>query len=103
MWRPTFTLLRKVILPSLKENVNIAKIMYSTTGGRSSSTAKITLISASVGVLVGAGYGGYTHYKVNVKKPYLFPAPGENQDYAFLKEPPEYQPHYKVRLIIIYT
>lgn len=100
MWRPTFTILRKVILPSLKENVNITKILYSTRDRRPSSTAKITLISASVGVLVGAGYGGYTHYKVNVKKPYMIPAPGQNQEYAFLKEPPEYQPHYKVRPII---
>lgn len=100
MWRPTFAILRKVILPSLKENVNITKILYSTKNRRPSSTAKITLISASVGVLVGAGYGGYTHYKVNVKKPYMIPAAGEKHDYAFLKEPPEYQPHYKVRLII---
>lgn len=102
MWRPTFMILRKVILPSLKENVNITKILYSTSGRRPASTTKITLISASVGVLVGVGYGGYTHYKVNVKKPYMSPAPGESEEYAFLKEPPLYQPQYKVSVVYIY-
>lgn len=93
MWRPSFTIFRKLVIPSLKENVNLAKIYYSTKGRLPRSTTKLTLISASVGVLVGAGYGGYTHYKINAKKQ---SAPIENQEYTFLKEAPQYTPQYRV-------
>lgn len=90
MWRPTHTLIRKVVLPSIRENASLGQINFSTKT-RPSSTAKLTLVSASIGVLVGVGYGGYTHYKVNNKK---LTAPAENN--AFLKELPNYKPHYKV-------
>ncbi|CAD0194166.1 unnamed protein product [Chrysodeixis includens] len=93
MWRPTFTITRKVVLPSLKENVTLSKLLFSTKSRLPKSTSKLTLVSASIGVLIGAGYGGYTHYKVNVKKPFI---PLENEEYAFFKEAPEYQTHYKV-------
>ncbi|XP_063545891.1 prostaglandin E synthase 2 [Cydia strobilella] len=93
MWRPTFTLFRKIIIPSLMENAKLAKIYYSTKGRLPRSTAQITLIGASVGVLVGAGWGGYTHYKINAKKQV---APIENQQYPFLKEAPKYQAQYKI-------
>ncbi|XP_045509417.1 prostaglandin E synthase 2 [Colias croceus] len=93
MWRPTLTIFRKVILPSLKENVTLSKVLYSTKSRLPKSTAKLTLVSASVGILVGAGYGGYTHYKVNIKNKNKSI---ENDEYAFLKEAPEYKAHYKV-------
>lgn len=92
MWRPTLTIFRKVILPSLKENT-FSKVLYTTKAKLPKSTAKITLLSASVGVLIGAGYGGYTHYKVNIKKRNNAI---ETVEYAFLKEAPEYKAHYKV-------
>ncbi|CAH4038763.1 prostaglandin E synthase 2 [Pieris brassicae] len=92
MWRPTLTIFRKVILPSLKENT-FSKVLYSTKSKLPKSTAKLTLVSASVGILIGAGYGGYTHYKVNVKKRNNVI---ESDEYAFLKEAPEYKAHYKV-------
>ncbi|XP_068618391.1 prostaglandin E synthase 2 [Battus philenor] len=93
MWRPTFTVFRKVILPSIKDNINISRIFYTTKSRLPRSTAKLTLISASVGILVGAGYGGYTHYVVNSKKHTKLT---ENEEYAFLKEAPNYQAQYKV-------
>lgn len=93
MWRPTFTKLRKVVLPSSKENLNLPKIFFSTSNRLPKSTAKLTLVSASVGVLVGAAYGGYTHYKVNIKQS---SSALKNDEYAFLKEAPNYQAHYKV-------
>lgn len=93
MWRPTFTILQKVVLPSLRENVNISKILFSTKSRLPKSTSKLTLVSASIGVLLGAGYGGYTHYKVNVKKTFK---PGETEEYAFLKEAPEFGAHYRI-------
>lgn len=83
------TILRKVIYPSLKENYMQNK-WYSTKGRPPKSNVRITLISASVGVLVGAGYGGYTHYKVNSKRSLTS---GEN--YLFLEKAPEYKAHYK--------
>ncbi|XP_022125157.2 prostaglandin E synthase 2 [Pieris rapae] len=92
MWRPTLTIFRKVILPSLKENA-FSKVLYSTKTKLPKSTAKLTLVSASVGILIGAGYGSYTHYKVNVKKRNNVI---ETDEYAFLKEAPEYKAHYKV-------
>lgn len=98
MWKPTFTVLRKVVLPSLKENMNMSKLLFSTKSRLPKSTSKLTLVSASIGVLIGAGYGGYTHYKVNVKKPFI---PIENEEYAFLKEAPEYEAHYRVRKNIL--
>lgn len=94
MWRPTFTILQKVVLPSFRDNLNLSKLLFSTKSRLPKSTSKLTLVSASIGVLVGAGYGGYTHYKVNVKKTFK---PGETEEYAFLKEAPEYAAHYKVR------
>ncbi|KAJ8737700.1 hypothetical protein PYW08_000295 [Mythimna loreyi] len=93
MWRPTFTILQKVVLPSLRENINLSKIFFSTKSRLPKSTSKLTLVSASIGILVGAGYGGYTHYKVNVKKTFK---PGEAEEYAFLKEAPEYEAHYRI-------
>ncbi|XP_045784849.1 prostaglandin E synthase 2 [Maniola jurtina] len=93
MWRPTFTILRKVVFLSIKENVTLSKLFYSTKSRLPRSTAKLTLISASVGVLVGAGYGGYTHYKINIKKS---SASVENEEYAFLKEAPKYAAHRKI-------
>ncbi|XP_026759547.1 prostaglandin E synthase 2 [Galleria mellonella] len=90
MWQPTFTLLRKVIIPSIKANT---KLFYSSKSRLPRSTVKLTLVSASVGVLVGAGYGGYTHYKINVKKSL---APVENEEYPFLQTAPVYRPHYKI-------
>ncbi|KAL0852195.1 hypothetical protein ABMA28_000419 [Loxostege sticticalis] len=93
MWRPTFKILRKVVIPSLKENVTISKILYSTKSRLPKSTMKLTLVSASVGVLIGAGYGGYTHYKINAKKSL---APVQTEEFAFLKEAPEYSPQYKI-------
>lgn len=92
MWRPTFTILRKVVFPSFKENVGLQKIFLSTKGPRSAS--KLTLISASIGVMFGAGYGAYTHYKVNSKQRL---AMNEEEEYALLKESPNYQAHYRVR------
>lgn len=56
---------------------------------------RVTLVSASVGLLIGAGYGGYTHYKVNVHKGHL---PLDKEVYTFIKEAPEYKPHFKVSL-----
>ncbi|XP_035431091.1 prostaglandin E synthase 2 [Spodoptera frugiperda] len=93
MWRPTFTILQKVVLPSFRDNLNLSKLLFSTKSRLPKSTSKLTLVSASIGVLVGAGYGGYTHYKVNVKKTFK---PGETEEYAFLKEAPEYAAHYKI-------
>lgn len=71
----------------------MSKILFSTKSRLPKSTSKLTLVSASIGVLIGAGYGGYTHYKVNVKKPFI---PVENEEYAFFKEAPEYEAQYKV-------
>lgn len=51
-------------------------------------------MGASVGILIGAGYGGYTHYLINAKKTLQ---PVENEEFAFLKERPEVTPHFKVR------
>ena len=101
MWRPSFTILQKVLLPSLREKVNFSKILFSTkTKSRlPKSTSKLTLVSASIGVLLGAGYGGYTHYKVNVKKTFK---PGETEEYAFLKEAPEFDAHYRVSNIFAF-
>lgn len=100
MWRPSFSIFRNVIASSLKENVKLSKLLYSTKSRIPRSTAKLTLISASVGVLVGAGYGGYTHYKINSKKSL---APTEMEDHAFLKEPPKYHSQHKVLYkILIY-
>lgn len=93
MWRPSLTIFRKIIVPSMKENVKLSKLLYSTKSRLPRSTAKLTLISASVGILVGAGYGGYTHYKINSKKSI---APTEVEDHAFLKEPPKYLAQHKV-------
>ncbi|KAJ2954413.1 hypothetical protein O0L34_g2678 [Tuta absoluta] len=93
MWRPTITILRKVILPSLRENAPLKLFHSARSRAAPRSTVKLTLIGASVGVVIGAGYGGYTHYVVNSKKSFL---PLESEQYAFLKEPPQYQPHYKV-------
>ncbi|CAH0716420.1 unnamed protein product, partial [Brenthis ino] len=93
MWRPTFTILRKVIFPSIKENVRLSKLLYSTKSRLPRSTAKLTLISASVGILVGAGYGGYTHYKINSKKSLV---PTETEEHAFLKEAPKYHAQRKI-------
>lgn len=93
MWRPTFTVLRKIIVPTIKENVRLSKLLYSTKSRLPRSTAKLTLISASVGILVGAGYGGYTHYKINSKKSLDLT---ETEEYAFLKEAPKYHAQRKV-------
>ncbi|KAG7313230.1 hypothetical protein JYU34_000329 [Plutella xylostella] len=93
MWRPSFTLFRKVILTSTKETSAVSRVFYSSRGRAPRSTAKLTLVSASVGILLGAGYGGYTHYKVNSKKTQL---PVENEQYIFLPKAPEYKPHYRV-------
>ncbi|CAG9558261.1 unnamed protein product [Danaus chrysippus] len=93
MWRPTFTILRKVVFPHYKETSSFSKLFYSTKSRFPRSTAKLTLISASVGVLVGAGYGGYTHYKINVKKP---TQATEVEEYVLLKEAPKYQAQYRV-------
>ncbi|CAG9781865.1 unnamed protein product [Diatraea saccharalis] len=93
MWRPTFSLLKKVVIPSMRENLAFSKILYSTRSRLPKSTVKLTLVSASVGVLVGAGYGGYTHYKINAKKSL---APVETEEFALLKELPQYKPHYKI-------
>ncbi|XP_013137897.1 PREDICTED: prostaglandin E synthase 2 [Papilio polytes] len=93
MWRPIFTIFRKVVLPSIKDNVKFSKTFYSTKNRFPKSTAKLTLVSASVGVLIGAGYGGYTHYVVNSKKR---PKLTLNEEYAFLNEAPPYRAHYKV-------
>lgn len=103
MWRSTLTLLRKIVVPSLKENLQQSKTLFSTKS-RPRSTVRLTLISAGIGVLVGAGYGGYTHYKINAKKRTL---PQENEEYAFLKQAPKYTPQYCVRgklliLIIVF-
>lgn len=97
MWRPSFTILKKVVFPSLKENFSLSKLYYTTKSRVPRSTSKLTLISASVGILVGAGYGGYTHYKINAKK---ITIPVESEEYAFLKEAPEYKAQYKVTLAI---
>lgn len=93
MWRPSFTIFRKIIVPSIKENVKLSKLLYSTKSRLPRSTAKLTLISASVGILVGAGYGGYTHYKINSKKSL---SPTEVEDHAFLREPPQYHAQRKI-------
>lgn len=93
MWRPIFTIFRKVVLPSIKDNVQFSKTFYSTKNRFPKSTAKLTLVSASVGVLIGAGYGGYTHYVVNSKKR---PKLTLNEEYTFLHEAPPYRAHYKV-------
>ncbi|XP_013189219.1 prostaglandin E synthase 2 [Amyelois transitella] len=93
MWRPTFTILRKVVIPSLKDKTNLTRILYSTKSRLPRSTAKLTLVSASVGVLLGVGYGGYTHYKINAKKS---SASVEDLAYPFLKERPQYKPHYRI-------
>ncbi|XP_047544302.1 prostaglandin E synthase 2 [Vanessa atalanta] len=90
MWRPT--ILRRVVLSSIKENITLSKFLYSTKSRTPRSTAKLTLISASVGILVGAGYGGYTHYKINTKKL----SSSSDEEFAFLKDAPEYKSHYKV-------
>ncbi|XP_059045978.1 prostaglandin E synthase 2 [Achroia grisella] len=90
MWHSTFTILRKVIIPSIKAN---AKLFYSSKSRVPRSTVKLTVVSASVGILVGAGYGGYTHYKINAKKSL---APVDNEEYPFLKTAPLYKPHYKI-------
>lgn len=92
MLRPTFTILRKVVVPSLKENVQLSKIYFSTKS-RPKSMTKLAVVSASIGILIGAGYGGYTHYKINIKKP---TSAAENEEYAFLKQAPEYKPQYAV-------
>lgn len=99
MWRHGFTILRKVVFPSVKESTAITKLLYSTKGRLPKSTAKLTIISASLGVLIGAGYGGYTHYKINLKKP---SGPTENEDYPLLSELPKFQTHYKVSKIVKY-
>ncbi|CAK1588199.1 unnamed protein product [Parnassius mnemosyne] len=93
MWRPTFTILRKVVFPSLKDNIRLSKIFYTTKSRLPRSTAKLTLVSAGVGVLIGAGYGGYTHYKLNSKKNVALT---ETEEYAFFQEAPKYQAHYKI-------
>lgn len=93
MWRPTFTILRKVILPSFKDNVKLSKFFFSTRSRTPKSTARLTLISASIGVVAGAAYGGYTHYVVNNKQN---SKSIDYNDYAFLKEAPEYQAHYRI-------
>ncbi|XP_045458584.1 prostaglandin E synthase 2 [Melitaea cinxia] len=91
MWRPT--MLRRVTLPLIKENTTISRLLYSTKSRAPRSTVKLTLISASVGILVGAGYGGYTHYKINTKK---LSGQTENEEFAYLKEAPAYKSNYKV-------
>lgn len=93
MWRPSFTILRKTVIPLLKDHANIPKIMFSTKSRLTRSTTKLTLVSASIGVLLGASYGGYTHYKINSKKS---STPEDKGEYAFLKNAPEYKPQYKV-------
>ncbi|XP_032527364.2 prostaglandin E synthase 2 [Danaus plexippus] len=93
MWRPTFTILRKVVPSHYNEKSSFSKLFYSTKSRFPRSTAKLTLISASVGILVGAGYGGYTHYKINVKKPLKAT---EVEEYVLLKEAPKYQAQYRV-------
>lgn len=93
MWRRTFAILQKVILPAAKDNLTLSKFFYSSKSRRPKTTAKITLISASVGVLIGAGYGGYTHYIVNARKAQT---PIENEEFTVLKEAPPYKAHYKV-------
>lgn len=93
MWRPNFTILRKLTYPFINEHA-LLKAVYSTKSRTPRSTAKLTLISASVGALVGAGYGGYTHYKINTRKS---AASVENVDYVFLKEAPKYEAHTKVK------
>lgn len=93
MWRPKFTLFRKLILPSLKDASNYSALWYSTKSRLPKSTTKLTLVSASVGALIGVGYGGYTHYKLNAKKTII---PMESEAYPFLKQAPEFKPHYKV-------
>lgn len=93
MWRPTYTVLRKACYPALKENLTLSRSFFTSKSRQPRSTVKLTLVSASIGVLVGVGYGGYTHYKVNSTKRQQ---PMENDEYALLKEPPVYTPHYKV-------
>lgn len=94
MWRPSITILRKAVLPSMKDNSSLSKLFYSNKSRIPRSTVKVTLVSASIGVVIGAGYGGYTHYKINMKKNR---GTIENENYLLLKEPPVYQPQYKVR------
>lgn len=70
-----------------------ARALYSTNKRSPNSTAKITLVSASVGLLVGAGYSGYSHYQVNKKNV----IPTDTIQYAVLDRPPAYKPTYKVQ------
>lgn len=98
MLGPTFKILRKVVIPSLKENVQLSKIYFSTKS-RPKSMTKLAIVSASIGILAGAGYGGYTHYKINIKKP--TPAV-EKEEYAFIKQAPEYKPQYRVSMHILF-
>ncbi|XP_050684210.1 prostaglandin E synthase 2 isoform X2 [Leptidea sinapis] len=93
MWRLNFTIFRKGIFTSGIENAKLKKFSYSTKPRFSKSATKITLVSASVGVLIGVGYGGYTHYKVNVRKSSVA---GNSDEYAFFAEQPQYKAHYKV-------
>lgn len=97
MWRPSSTIFRKVVVPSLKDKLHLSKIFYTTKSRLPRSTAKLTIVSASVGILIGAGYGGYTHYKINAKNSL---APTENEVYGVLKEAPKYRAHYKVSSIL---
>ncbi|KAG6458005.1 prostaglandin E synthase 2 [Manduca sexta] len=92
MWRPWFTVLRQLVVPSPKISGQLSRVLFSTRS-RPRSTAKLTVVSASIGVLIGAGYGGYTHYRVNVRKT---SAKEQNEEYAFLKEAPEYKPQYRI-------
>ncbi|XP_041986178.1 prostaglandin E synthase 2 [Aricia agestis] len=92
MWRPPITFLRKVVNTPLKKTFSVSKLLYSTRSN-SLKPAKLTLLSAGIGVLLGAGYGGYTHYKINAKK---ITGPAQTEDYPFLEKKPKYQPHYKI-------
>lgn len=98
MWRPSFTVFKKLVTPSIKDNVNLTRIMFSTKSRLPRSTAKLTLVSASIGIFLGAGYSGYTHYKINSKKPSVAE---KKEEYAFLKEAPQYKPQYRVSKIKI--
>lgn len=96
MWRHTFMIFRKMILSNVERN--LGNKWYSTKSIFPKSTKKLMLMSAGLGTLIGAGYGGYTHYKINVKRN----LPTTVEEHLRLDKAPEYKPHYKVSYCLNY-